>query len=279
MTYQNVVRSGEQYLAQHGIREAGTDAWLLLAAACGIDRNFYYLHSDEEMPDERRARYRDACKQRAQRIPLQYITGEQMFMGLRFLVNQDVLIPRQDTEILVEEALKVAEPGMELLDLCTGSGCIAISMLKHCPGIRAVASDISERALQVAGQNARLHEAKLQFVASDLFDQIYGTFDVIVSNPPYIPTGQIAELMEEVREFEPHCALDGSKDGLMFYRRILADARAHQKPGGYLLFEIGCDQAEAVSALMTQAGYGEIKVIKDLAGLDRVVIGKELENV
>lgn len=279
MTYQKVLRDGQICLEENGIQDAATDAWLLLSAVCGIDRNYYYLHMNHEMPEKSIARYGAALEQRVRRIPLQYITGEQEFMGFRFVVNENVLIPRQDTEILVEEALKIIKPGMEILDLCTGSGCIVISILKNQPDIRAVASDISGKALLVAEENARLLQVSLRFVESDLFEKLHGTFDVIVSNPPYIPTEQIVGLMEEVREHEPRRALDGREDGLAFYRRILADARRYLNPGGQLLFEIGCDQAEAVSALMERAGYGEIKVIKDLAGLDRVVIGKEKKDV
>ena len=194
-------------------------------------------------------------------------------MGLKFHVSPHVLIPRQDTEILVEEALKRIRPGMDVLDLCTGSGCIIISMKKYQGQIRAAACDNSPQALAVARENAALNGVSVQFLEGDLFRPVEGMFDAIVSNPPYIPTGELAGLMPEVRDFEPRSALDGDADGLIFYRRIVNDAKNHLKPGGFLLFEIGCDQGKDVSELMWQAGYQDRNVIKDLAGLDRVVAG------
>lgn len=279
MTYREAVAGGKRLLEEKGIADADTDAWLLLAMVCGIDRNFYYLHMHENMTQDRQAEYEKVLNKRAEHIPLQYITGEQEFMGLRFRVNSGVLIPRQDTETLVEEALKVIRPGMEVLDLCTGSGCIIISIVKNIPSVKATASDISGQALIVAKENAKQNGTLVRFESSDLLEHIQGCFDVIVSNPPYIRTEEIAKLMPEVRDFEPYDALDGREDGLYFYRRIVRDAGEHLKPGGYLMFEIGCEQGEAVSELMRQAGYGEIRVIKDLAGLDRVVTGKEMEHV
>ncbi len=273
MTYRELVGKGEAFLKKAGIADAREDAWLLLAMVCKIDRNFYYMHMNEELPEPAQAEYTSVLQKRAKRIPLQHMTGEQEFMGLRFLVNSDVLIPRQDTEILVEEAIKKIRPGMDVLDVCTGSGCIIISIAKNISGIRAAALDISREALLVAKNNAKLHGVSIEFSESDLFAEIHGTYDVIISNPPYIPTDEIDTLMPEVREFEPHLALDGSQDGLLFYRRILDEAQYHLKPGGHLLFEIGCDQGQAVCGLLKQAGYSEIAVAKDLAGLDRVVMG------
>ncbi|MBO5302550.1 MAG: peptide chain release factor N(5)-glutamine methyltransferase [Lachnospiraceae bacterium] len=277
MTYREAMIMGAQILEEQGIADARTDAWLLLAMACKIDRNFYYLHMNEDIIEEQQQEYASVLKKRAEHIPLQYITGEQEFMGHRFLVNSNVLIPRQDTEILVEEALKVVRPGMDVLDMCTGSGCIIISILKNVSKVNAVAADISKQALNVAKENAKLNDVTVRFETSDLFEHIRGEFDVIVSNPPYIRTEEITKLMPEVRDFEPFGALDGKEDGLYFYRKIVDEGQKYLKPGGYLMFEIGCDQGEDVSALMQQAGYSEIKVVKDLAGLDRVVIGKGKE--
>lgn len=279
MTYREAIDMGEKLLSENGIADARTDAWLLLAMACKIDRNFYYLHMKEDITEEEKAEYESVLKKRAERIPLQYITGEQEFMGLGFLVNSNVLIPRADTEVLVEEALKIIKPGMKVLDLCTGSGCIIISILKNVPDAEGTATDISRQALIVAKENARRNNVSPLFETSDLLDHVQGRFDVIVSNPPYIRTEEIAKLMPEVRDFEPYDALDGKEDGLYFYRRIIAESREHLEPGGYLMFEIGYDQGEDVSALMAKSGYQEIEVIKDLAGLDRVVIGKEKCNV
>jgi len=274
MNYREALTKGEAFLQEHEIMDAGNDAWLLLSMVCKMDRNFYYLHMMEDMSEEEEQEYDSVLRKRAEHIPLQYITGEQEFMGLRFQVNSNVLIPRQDTEVLVEEALKRVQPGMEVLDMCTGSGCIIISILKHASEVRGTAADISKQALIVAKENAKLNEVPVIFEASDLFDHIKGEFDMIVSNPPYIRTEVIATLMPEVRDFEPNSALDGMDDGLHFYRKIVEESVSYLKPGGYLLFEIGYDQGEDVSALMRQAGYTEVTVVKDLAGLDRVVIGK-----
>lgn len=279
MTYREVIDKGEVLLRENGIDDAKMDAWLLLAMVCKIDRNFYYVHMHEDITEEQLSEYESVLKKRSERIPLQYITGEQEFMGLKFQVNSNVLIPRQDTEILVEEAIKQIKPGMEVLDLCTGSGCIIISIMKNVPEITAVATDISKQALIVAKENAKLNEVSVRFETSNLFDSIKGRFDVIVSNPPYIPTAEIEKLMPEVRDFEPYDALDGKEDGLMFYRKIIEEGKQYLKPEGYLMFEIGYDQGKAVSELMRRAGYSEIKVIKDLAGLDRVVTGKGMNHV
>ena len=273
MTYQKALKQGEAFLREHGIDDAVTDSWLLLAMACRIDRNFYYLHMQKELPGEQKEVYEAALKKRAGHIPLQHITGEQEFMGLPFLVNADVLIPRQDTEILVEEALKKAKPGMRVLDLCTGSGCIIVSLLKIRSHLLGVASDLSAAALCVAKKNAGRNGVSPVFLQGDLFEPVKGTFDLIVSNPPYIPTAEIEKLMPEVREHEPLLALDGKEDGLVFYKRIIEEGYPYLKPGGFLMFEIGYDQGKEVSARMEQAGYQDVKIIKDLAGLDRVVIG------
>lgn len=273
MTYQKALKQGEAFLREHGIEDAVTDSWLLLAMACRIDRNFYYLHMQKELPGEQKEAYETALKKRTEHIPLQHITGEQEFMGLPFLVNADVLIPRQDTEILVEEALKKAKPGMRVLDLCTGSGCIIVSLLKIRSHLLGVASDLSAAALCVAKKNAGRNGVSPVFVQGDLFEPVKGTFDLIVSNPPYIPTAEIEKLMPEVREHEPLLALDGKEDGLVFYKRIIEEGYPYLKPGGFLMFEIGCDQGKEVSARMEQAGYQDVKIVKDLAGLDRVVIG------
>ena len=205
---------------------------------------------------------------------LQYRNELKEFMGLRFKVNSNVLIPRQDTETLVEQVLKIVKPGMKVLDLCTGSGCVLISVLKNAPELTGVGSDISKTALLVAKENAKMHEVDADWIRSDLFDNITETFDVIMANPPYIPTGEILSLMPEVRDFEPENALDGGADGLDFYRKIAGQVKDYLNPGGYVYMEIGYDQGEAVSELMRNAGFTEVEVIKDLARNDRVVKGK-----
>ena len=217
MTYRETVNLGEKVLSMADIAEAKTDAWLLLEMVCKIDRSFYYLHMAEEMPEEQMSEYQIALRKRAEHVPLQYIVGETEFMGLKFKVNSSVLIPRQDTETLVEEALKVVRPGMRVLDLCTGSGCIAISLAVKGGFESVTATDLSEEALKVAERNARMHQVPIRFFQGDLFSALpqseVKTFDIITSNPPYIPTAVIATLEPEVREHEPMMALDGTEDG------------------------------------------------------------------
>ena len=273
MTYREAIETGTRILQKENIADAKIDAWYLLQMACKIDRNFYYLHEEDELTAEQQSEYESTVHKRAEHVPLQYIIGEQEFMGLKFKVNSNVLIPRQDTETLVEEALRVAKPGMRVLDLCTGSGCIIISLAKNVADISCTGSDISKQALLVAKENAKANEVEVEWERSDLFENISGTFDLIVSNPPYIPTGEIPGLMPEVRDFEPVDALDGKEDGLYFYRIITEKSPEYLTSDGYLYFEIGYDQGEAVSAMMRQCGYTQVEVIKDLAGNDRVVMG------
>ena len=273
MTFREAIGFGEEKLNIAGIVDARNDAWLLLTTVCKIDRTYYYVHMDEQMSDEQVAEYESVLSKRAEHVPLQYITGEQEFMGLPFHVNDAVLIPRQDTETLVEEALKVTRPGMKVLDMCTGSGCILISILKNVVDIEGFGYDISKQAINVAKENAKLNNVLATFERSDLFESVTDKFDIIVSNPPYIPTDVIGGLMPEVAVYEPIQALDGKEDGLHFYRRIVATAPDYLNPGGMLLFEIGHDQGESVPALMREAGFKDVRVIKDLAGNDRVVIG------
>ena len=274
MTYREAIVLGESILRKADIVDAKTDSWLLLAMACKIDHTYYYMHIDEEMTEEQAREFEVLIKKRAERVPLQYITGEQEFMGLTFHVNSNVLIPRQDTETLVEEALKVVRPGMKIMDMCTGSGCVLISILKNAHDIEGIGYDISKQAINVAKENAKLNEVPAVFERSDLFeDVVENDFDVIVSNPPYIPTDVIATLMPEVAEFEPREALDGKGDGLYFYSKILEQCKNYMKPNGYVLFEIGCKQGDSVSTMMRLAGFSEVHVIKDLARNDRVVMG------
>jgi release factor glutamine methyltransferase len=227
------------------------------------------------MPEEEFDRYMELIQRRSARIPLQQLTGEQQFMGLPFHVSEDVLTPRQDTEILVEEALKRARPGAKILDLCTGSGCILISLLKLGPDLEGTGSDLSEKALEIAAENAEMNKVEVSFVQSDLFARIPGTFDMIVSNPPYIVSSVISSLMEEVRDHEPLMALDGGTDGLDFYRRIVPESMDHLNPGGWLIVEIGYDQGDLVRSMFIDHQYEDVDVIRDLGGNDRVVLGRK----
>lgn len=274
MNYREAFETGKGTLAAAGIEEAELDARLLLEEICGTDRNTLLVHGDRNVTEEELAQYKEMLEKRSAHIPLQQIIGRQSFMGLDFYVDENVLIPRQDTELLVEEALQELHDGMRILDMCTGSGCILLSLLKYSNDCEGIGADISEKALKVAERNrVQLGLENAAFIRSDLFEAVEGKFDLLVSNPPYICSDVIDTLMPEVREHEPRQALDGSADGLYFYRRILADCRAYLKPGGMLLFEIGYDQGEAVKRLMEENGFLEVEVKKDYGGLDRVVLG------
>ena len=324
MTWQECCRQAVGQLTEADIENASAESWFLMEASCEISRNFYYLHGNEVMPPEKEARFQEWVAARCKRIPLQHLTGEQEFMGLPFMVTPDVLIPRQDTEVLVELALEQlklllekksvvlfdkgckeechfdaankkevkpqidisvqdeksdcimdqTEHSLKVLDMCTGSGCIAISLKAFLPQLSVTAADISEKALAVAEKNAEENKQQITFVKTDLFEHINETYDMIISNPPYIASGEIPGLMPEVRDHEPVLALDGKEDGLFFYRKIVENSVEHLVKGGILAFEIGFDQGVAVSDMMKEQGYTEVRVVKDLAGLDRVVIGR-----
>ncbi len=274
MEYAALYRMGVERLAAAGIEEAKLDARLLLEELCGTDRNDLLVHGDRPVTEQQENSYVNYIELRSRHIPLQHITGYQEFMGLRFKVTPDVLIPRQDTETLVEEVLKNLHDGMRILDLCTGSGCILLSLLRYSNDCVGVGADLSKKALAVAEENAGALELMAEFVQGDLFEPVTGKFEIIVSNPPYIPSNVIPTLMEEVREHDPLMALDGKEDGLYFYREIIGQASEYLYPGGMLFLEIGCEQAEAVTELMKNAGYRDVTVCKDLAGHDRVVSGR-----
>lgn len=305
MNYRECYKRGVVQLERNGVPEPENDARLLLEYVCGTNRNTLLAHGDMSVEEEKRSRYEELLAKRSSRIPLQILTGEQEFCGLTFQVNEHVLIPRQDTEILVEQALKVLKPEMHLLDMCTGSGCILISLLAMSKKIYGEGVDISEKALEVAKANAKRllpEEKQPQWHCGDLFGALSGetnfeyadtvsmgagtctfadvsecksAFDVIVSNPPYIPSAVIDTLMPEVKDFEPRGALDGSEDGLLFYKRIVKEGEPFLVKGGFLLFEIGHDQGEAVKTIMEEGGFENINIIKDYAGLDRVVMGQK----
>lgn len=288
-TYKNLYEWGMQQLKQAEIPEAELDARLLLEAVCKTDRNTLLVHGQREVSPEEYECYVNHITERKTRKPLQYITGMQEFMGLPFFVNENVLIPRQDTEILVEEAMRHLHDGMHILDMCTGSGCILLSLLYYSNDCNGLGVDISEEALRVAKRNAEGLEAqkletqkeglRVSFMQSNLFENLAdnekyaGAFEMIVSNPPYIQSHVIDTLMPEVGQYEPRLALDGKEDGLYFYRHIIEQAGKYLAGGGELFFEIGCEQGRDVRKMMEEAGFKEVEVVKDFAGLDRVVCG------
>ena len=283
MTYRECYEQGCRTLQAAGIEEATLDARLLLEAVCGTDRNDLLAHGEQPVMSQAEEKYLNWIRQRAEHIPLQQLTGEQDFMGLTFRVNEHVLIPRQDTEILVEEVLKELHDRMRILDMCTGSGCILLSLLHYSNDCEGLGVDLSAEALEVAGQNVLkvLTPEKAEhahFLQSDLFEKVEGKFEIIVSNPPYIASAEVEKLMPEVRDHEPRMALDGTEDGLHFYRRIIKEAGKHLVNSGMLFFEIGYDQGQAVSELMRAQGYREVQVVQDYAGLDRVVLGTYCER-
>ncbi len=275
MRYADLYAQGKDTLEKADIAEAALDARLLLEFVCKTDRTTLFAHPEIEVSQEQQERFEALIAKRSEHIPLQHLTGQQDFMGLTFAVNEHVLIPRQDTEILVEEVMRDLHDGVHILDMCTGSGCILLSLLHYSNDTTGVGADLSVETLKVAQANAeRLGMSeRVRFVHSDLFEAIDEKFDLIVSNPPYIRTDVIETLMPEVRDHDPRMALDGTADGLYFYRRIIEESEYYLKRGGQLFFEIGHDQAEDVSSLMQSHGYKEIEIKKDYAGLDRVVYG------
>lgn len=293
MTYREALAWGQEQLRTAEVPDFALDAGYLLEFTSGRKHIDLVLDGREQMPDALFEKYRDCVRRRAQRIPLQQITGSQAFMGLDFMVNEHVLCPRQDTETLVEEGLTIlallqsgsaknsqanADREIRLLDLCTGSGCILISLLALARGqetpIHGLAADLSPEALAVARENAKRNGVSAAFVLSDLFAEIEGSFDLITANPPYIPSGQLEDLMPEVRDHEPRMALDGDEDGLAFYRRIAGQAPDYLREGGWLLMEIAFDQGQAVRQMLADGPFEEIEIIQDLSGRDRVLKGR-----
>lgn len=279
ISYSNALKEAVESLEQSDIIDAKLDAWYLVEYITGFSRVDFLLRGNDNMSEQEYQRLRELTAKRAAHVPLQHLIGTTEFMGLSFFVNEHVLIPRQETELLVEEVLKVCK-GKTVLDMCTGSGCIIISLSVLGEIKNAYAVDLSEKALEVAKKNATFHNAEISFIQSDMFHNIKNNnnintkFDIIVSNPPYIRTDVIRDLMVEVKEHEPYMALDGDEDGLKFYRIIASEAGKYLSDGGYLCLEIGYDQAEDVKCLLSEHNFKEISVLKDYAGLDRIVIAK-----
>lgn len=274
-TLRQLLAWGQDTLREAQVPDAEIDAWALMETAFGIEKSCYFLQRDDKIENiDGELRYRNFIGLRSRRIPLQQITGKAWFMGLEFEVSDQVLTPRFDTECLVEAVERFLKPGMKVLDLCTGSGCILLSLLVRNPLIEGVGTDLSAAALEVACRNRDRLGIRASLIQGDLFFAVTGTFDVIVSNPPYIPSRDIGGLMPEVRDHEPVMALDGGLDGLEFYRKIIGQADRYLKPGGWLAFEIGCNQGEDLISLLTEAGYTGVHIGKDLAGQVRTAFGQ-----
>lgn len=280
-SYKELLEYGKVRLQEAEIEEYALDAWLLLEYVFQVSRTWYFVHENDMADTEKAEQYLEYIGERSRHVPLQQLTGEAYFYGMKFYVNEDVLIPRQDTEVLVEEVLKLSRTvfpeekrkHLNILDVCTGSGCILLSLLSNLENAVGTGVDLSEKALNVARINGRNLGIQAEWIHSNLFDKVQGKYDMIVSNPPYIKTSVIEELMDEVKYHEPKMALDGREDGLYFYRAMIREAEEYLNQGGILAFEIGYDQGEPVSRLMREQGYSQVQVIPDLAGLDRCVTG------
>ena len=284
-----LVKEGEYQLSKAFCMDPKIDAQELYCYLTGLDKVGLFLKAEEEADPETEKKYMELIRKRAERIPLQHITGVQEFMGYTFKVNPHVLIPRQDTETLVAEAAKTIQntpreklsffeklrgrKEWDVLDLCCGSGAVGISLAKICSNVKVTATDISAEAVETAEANAEALRVKVRFHTGDMFEPVKGRkFDMIVSNPPYIRTNMISILQEEVKDHEPLNALDGGRDGLDFYRAIVEKAAGFLKPEGFLLMEIGHDQGEDLRKMLKDSGkYSPAVVIKDLPGRDRVV--------
>ena len=284
MIWQKILEKGSSILAEAGIEEADVDARELLMYYKKWNWTDLLMNRSQESSPEETEDYLQLIEKRASHTPLQHLTGEQEFMGYLFRVTGDVLVPRQDTEILCEEVIKAAEKkagkggaGLKILDMCTGSGCIAISLKKELPYAEVTAADLSDKALSIARQNAEANDAEINFRQGNLFEALNESdteFDLIVSNPPYIPAEEIETLTPEVKDHDPRMALDGGLDGLDFYRRIAEESYKYMKKDGELFLEIGAPQGEDVKRLLEENSFSDCRVIQDLAQLDRVVTGR-----
>ena len=274
-----LLADGAKMLVQAGIDEAELDARYILEYITGLNSAQYFIHSEDIIEKDKAEEFFRLIERRSKRIPLSYVIGTRDFFGLTFKVDENVLIPEQETELLVEEVIKHSE-GKSVLDMCTGSGCIAISIALFGKPSKVAASDISEKALEVARENAKsLKAGEISFIQGDMFENVTDKFDIIVSNPPYIETREIDELMPEVRDYIPRLALDGDIDGLKFYRIISKEAVKKLNKNGRIFYEIGYNQSRAVASILLENGFTDVKIMKDYSGLDRIVMAKLSEKL
>lgn len=281
MVISELLKNGVEILKQNNIETPILDAQLLLAHTLDVDKLYIMTNGDKEVSNKNQERFINELNKRAKGMPLQYITEIQEFMGMKFKVNENVLIPRPDTEILIEEILKNVdlEKKYNILDIGTGSGCISISLAKYLKNSDIYTVDISKEATEVAKHNAKINgvEEKIKFFNGDIFepfDQNKNFFDIIVSNPPYIPTKVVDTLDTNVKDYEPSIALDGGADGLDFYREIISKSSIFFEDKGAIFLEIGYDQANDVTSLLQTSKFFDINIVNDLAGRNRVVTGK-----
>ena len=278
-TIEELLQYGKEQLEKNGNEYAKYERKVLLEEVLGCNYMYMLMNGSEEVNAEKEQQYKNLVIQRCNHYPLQYLLGVAHFMDYTFFVNEHVLIPRNDTEVLVETADElIGKWGQDItdvkvLDLCCGSGCIGISLKLYHKEIELVLSDYSKHALEVTNKNLAKYNVQAEVLCGDLFESFTGKAKMIVSNPPYIETKVIDTLMPEVRDYEPMSALDGGEDGLDFYRRIVKEAPKYLEDDGYLMFEIGHNQALAVQSLMKDRGFSDVQVKKDYAGLDRVVYG------
>ena len=273
-SYKEILEFGSEKLKKSEIAEAELDAWYLLEDVSGLSRADYFLHSNDKIGKDKAEEFLKLIERRSGRIPLSYVLGTRDFMGFTFKVNENVLIPEQETELLVEETIRHCK-GMKVLDLCTGSGCIGISVSLLGEPFSVTMADISGKALEVARENAaRLGANNVNFVEGNLFENINEKYDILVSNPPYIETGIIENLQPEVRNYIPRLALDGDEDGLKFYKNISKMAPNYLNKNARIFYEIGYNQSKAVSDILLENGFTDIRAAKDYAGLDRIVMAK-----
>lgn len=282
LTIAEALKSASQQLREADVPNDLLDAQTLLAHTLGQDRTYLIIHFNQPLADDVQSHYQSLIQRRVAREPLQYIVGTQEFYGLEFEVTPDVLIPRPETELLVEETLRLAAElsAPLIVDIGTGSGCIAVTLARELPTARVIALDVSAAALAVAQRNAVRNgvQARVELIESDLLTNLPADCraDFILSNPPYIAQSEMPTLQREVRDWEPTIALTDFGDGLQFYRRLLADAPRHLQPGGYLLVEMGYQQAEMIKALVARAVWREPKALHDLQGIERTLVLQRL---
>lgn len=284
MKIKEALKKANQILIQNSIDEVFLKSRILLAHILNVEKEYLIIHDNEVLLSLQENEFFEKVNKLCSGVPIQYLTNSQEFMGFNFYVDENVLIPQPDTEILVENVISIiknlqksCQKEITVLDLCTGSGIIGVCLKKYLQNVNVLSSDISSNALEIAKKNANLQNVKIDFIKSDLFENIDEKFDVIVSNPPYIKTDKINELSKEVKN-EPRLALDGGQDGLDFYRKIIKESTNFFRKTGYLALEIGYDQKEAVENLFKNFKYKEIKIFKDLSDIERVIIGK-YENI